>query len=218
MILNKIKNFKSPKRRNLVSITNPDSRISEQYRSIWANLKYIKRNTRSQRLLITSPNEGDGKSTSAANLAVTMAMQKEKVLLIDANLRNPALDYIFKLTNARGLSDVLIGSHSFEEAVHPSRIGRLDILTSGPLLDYPAELIESERMGELLKMADSLYDIVIIDAPAILNITETKLLANKCDGVVIIIKDSKTKREDALTAKKALKRIESNIVGLIMNG
>ncbi|WP_081415916.1 CpsD/CapB family tyrosine-protein kinase [Peribacillus kribbensis] len=218
MVLSKMKNMmKAPKRRNLIAFTQPDSKISEQYRSIWANLKYIKRGAGSHRILITSPSMNQGKSTTAANLAVTMSLQKERVLLIDGNLRSPSLHYIFKLPNTRGLTDILNGAMTFEETIYPSKIGKLDILTSGSVLENPVELIESEQMDSLLKMAESQYDMIIMDSPSILDITETKLLANKCDGVIIVVKNSKTNTEAALTARIALERVNANIVGLVIN-
>ena len=135
-------------KRNLTVYSNPDSIIAEQFRTLRTNLHFMTGGKKST-LLITSSSSFEGKSTAAANLAVSMAQQKEKVLLIDANLRDPNIHFVFKISNDKGLADVLTGMLELKDAVYQTEIGRLTILTSGQLDSNPAELLGSESMEKL---------------------------------------------------------------------
>jgi len=207
----------SSKKRNLITFANPDSIISEQYRTIRTNLHFLNGDKKNKTLLVTSPGKLEGKSTTAANLAISMAQQQEKVLLIDGNLRNPNIHSIFKISNAFGLTDVLTGTTTFEEAVYSSTIERLDILTSGQTPTNPVELLASQKMQQLLQKVKSLYDIILIDSTSILEVTDTKIIANICDGVVLVVKQNKTNIESAVETKKVLEYARAKIVGVILN-
>ncbi|MBS4205822.1 CpsD/CapB family tyrosine-protein kinase [Bacillus sp. FJAT-49754] len=216
MVLNKRKRSIA-KKRNLVTYTNPDSIISEQYRTIRTNIRFLNGDKKNNTLLITSPGKWEGKSTTAANIAISMAQQKEKILLIDGNLRDPGIHHIFKTSNATGLTDVLTGKVNFEEAVCPSNIGSLDLLTSGAIPFNPAELLGSHMMSLLLKKVNSLYDLVLIDSTSLLEVTDTKIIANLCDGVVLVVRQNKTDLESAFESKKVLEYAKAQIVGVILN-
>ncbi|MDP4083165.1 MAG: CpsD/CapB family tyrosine-protein kinase [Bacillota bacterium] len=205
------------KNETLVTHIYPDSLISEQYRMIQANIKFSMFDKKSGIFLITSPSVGEGKSTMAANLAISIAQQKEKVLLIDANLRNPILHSLFKISNSCGLTDVLLGKATFDEAIHHTEIGRLDVLTSGPILYNPVELLNSKVMQGLVKTVCQRYDVVLIDSHSVIELTDTKLLANQCDGVIMVIKRGKTTREKAVEAQKELEFSKAKLVGVIFN-
>lgn len=217
LVLSKRKSESAVKKRNLIAYTNPESIISEQYRTIRTNLYFINGERKSNTLLITSPGKWEGKSTTASNIAVSMAQQKEKVLLIDGSLRNPSVHHIFKTANNTGLTDILTGKVSFEETVLSSEIGSLDILTSGTIPFNPAELLASEMMKQLLQKVSSLYDIILIDSPPVLEVTDTKILANLSNGVVLVVRKDKTKMESAIESRKVLEYAKSKIVGVILN-
>ena len=218
MVLNKRKLLINTKKRNLITYTNPDSIISEQYRTIRTNIHFLNRDRKSNILLVTSPGNWEGKSTTASNIAVSMAQQKEKILLIDGNLRNPSIHSIFKTSNATGLTDVLMGKATFEEAVYSSNIESLDILTSGAIPFNPVELLASEMMEQLLQKVNSIYDIVLIDSAPVLEVTDTKIIANLCDGVVLVVRQDKTNIDSAFESKKVLEYAKAQIVGVILNG
>lgn len=217
MVLNKRIRFSATKKRFLLNSSYPDSIISEQFRMIQTNIKFSMAGENSKILLITSPGDGEGKSTTAANLAITIAQQKEKVLLIDANLRKPALHSFFKSANDSGLVDVLNGRISFHDAIIHTEIGRLDLLPTGHIPYNPVELLGSQMMQELLKIALRSYHTILIDSNAILDVTDTKLLANQCDGVVLVLQNGKTKYEKAAEAKKVLEFAKAKLVGVVMN-
>ena len=205
------------KQRKIISHAHPESIISEQFRMIHTNIKFMLAEQKSRILLITSPCDTEGKSTTAANLAASMAQQKKKVLLIDANLRKPSLHTFFKLSNTNGLSDVLTGRLSFSEVVHHTEIWRLDLLSSGIVPSNPVELLGSQTMQDLLKKAAQFYEVIIIDSNSILEVTDTKLLATQCDGVILVVQNGKTKVDKAAEAKKVLEFAKAKLVGVILN-
>lgn len=216
LVINKRKKL-GAKKRLLIASSNPDSIISEQFRMIQTNIKFSMEEEKSRVFLITSPSDGEGKSTTAANLAITIAQQKEKVLLIDANLRKPSLHLFFKTHNSNGLTDILKGRISFYDAILHTEMGRLDLITSGQITNNPVELLSSQMMQDILKKALRSYDAVLIDSNAILDVTDTKLLANQCDGVVLVVQNGKTKFEKAAEAKKVLEFAKAKLVGVVMN-
>jgi len=212
-----MKLFTPSKKRNLITHSFPASKIAEEYRTIRTNVRIVTNEQKNHVLLITSPNSGEGKSTTAANLAVSMVQQKEKVLLIDANLRSPSAHFIFNLTNTTGLTDVLIGRTTFEEAVLHTEIGRLSVLTSGDIPNNPAELLSSRIMKDLLQKVARLYDLVLIDCSSVLEVADTKILAGQCDEVLLVFHKGKTTIEKAAEAKKVLEFAKAKIAGVIMN-
>ncbi|MFK9089962.1 CpsD/CapB family tyrosine-protein kinase [Bacillus salipaludis] len=217
MAISRGKGSAATKKRPLVAYTHPESIISEQYRMIQANIKFSMNDKRSRTFLITSPSKGEGKSTTVANLAISMSQQKEKVLIIDANLRNPELHSIFKIQNSVGLTDILIGRTSFYDAVHHTEIGRLDVLPSGSIPMNPGELLSSPVLHEAFVTSLKSYDVVLIDSHSVLELTDTKLLANQCDGVVLVIQKGKTMIDKAIEAKKVLEFAKATLIGVVIN-
>lgn len=217
MAISKRRFLAQSKKRTIITNSYPESVISEQYRMIQTNIKFVMSEQKSQTFLITSPCDMEGKSTITSNLAVSIAQQKKKVLVIDANLRKPALHTFFKAQNSNGLTDVLTGRLSFNEAVYHTETWRLDLLPSGIVPLNPVELLGSQMMEELLSKVKQMYDVVLIDSNAVLEVTDTRLLANQCDGVVLVIQKDKTKLTKAAEAKKVLEFAKAKMVGVILN-
>ncbi|MGJ7911431.1 CpsD/CapB family tyrosine-protein kinase [Neobacillus sp. LXY-1] len=217
MAVNKRKESTDIKKRTIITYSHPESRIAEQFRMIQTNIKFMLSGKKSQTFLVTSPCGSEGKSTIITNLAVSMAQQKKKVLLIDANLRKPALHSFFKLPNTNGLTDVLTGRQSFTEAVYHTEIWRLDLLTSGLITHNPVELLSSQQMLDLLDKVKQQYDVILIDSNAVLEVSDSKLVANQSDGVILVVKNDHTKFEDAIEAKKVLELAKAHIVGVVVN-
>ena len=207
--LAKSKLFNRSKKRNLITHSFPESKISEEFRTIRTNVQFVTNEQKHKILLITSPNTGEGKSTTAANLAVSMSQQNEKVLLIDANLRKPSTHFIFNVTNSVGLTDVLTGKTTFDEAVIDTEIGSLEVLPCGKLPNNPAELLSSPMMKELLQKAAKEYDSVIIDSSSVLEVTDTKILASLCDGVLLVLYKGNTSIREGCRGKKGIRIFKS---------
>ena len=206
------------KARHLITQLNPKSPISEQYRSIRTNIQFSAVDESIQSIVITSPGPSTGKSITAANLAVVYAQQGMKTLLIDADLRKPTVHYTFRLDNLRGLSSVLIGEASFEDAVETGTIGDLHILSCGPIPPNPAELLSSKRMEELIAYAEDHYDFVIVDTPPILAVTDAKIVSQIVDGTIFVVRSGVSEKEEMKKAKEImLSGGQTRILGAVLN-
>ncbi|MYL69895.1 polysaccharide biosynthesis tyrosine autokinase [Halobacillus litoralis] len=216
-MLSKIRNLSTKNKKPLVTYMNPNSIISEQFRTIRTNIHFLTDQNKRKVFLITSPNKQEGTSTAIANLAVSMAQNREKVLLIDANLRSPTLHQIFKSSNNIGLTNVINGSSELNEAIDQTGIAQLHLLTSGTISPNPSDVLGDYRMEELLEKVGGIYDLVLIDTPSVLKSTETRILASLCDGVFILLNRGKTKIEEAEESKKIMNLAHANVLGLLLN-
>ncbi|AME08615.1 CpsD/CapB family tyrosine-protein kinase [Bacillus siamensis] len=199
-------------------MSEPKSINSEQYRTIRTNIEFSSVDTEVKSLLITSAGPEEGKSTTAANLAVVFAQQGKKVLLIDADLRKPTVHFTFKLDNGTGLTSLLLKQIPFQKAVLRAEEANLDILTSGPIPPNPAELLSTGAMRDLLSEAALVYDKVILDTPPVLAVADTKILGSYTDGAIMVISSGKTDKEKAAKAKEALDYCPCKLLGAVMNG
>lgn len=204
--------------RKLITKYNPKSPISEQYRTIRTNLQFASIDQQLRTIMVTSSTPGDGKSTTVANLAIVMAQQGNKVLLIDADLRKPTTHYTFRCPNTQGLTSVLTKQSTLEESVYRSDVENLFIIPSGPIPPNPSELLSSKSMELLLESAQVPYDIVLIDTPPVLAVTDAQVLAKNCDGSVLVVSSGKTEVESAVKAKDLLEKTGTKILGVIQIG
>ncbi|MDR7002196.1 CpsD/CapB family tyrosine-protein kinase [Neobacillus niacini] len=211
------KDKKSNNRRNLVAMIDPKSTIAEQYRTIRTNIQFSSVDQEARTLMVTSAGPGEGKSTTVANLAVVLAQQGKKVLLVDADLRKPTVHYTFNKTNTFGLTSVLTKQVKLEEAVVESAERNLFVLSSGPIPPNPAELLSSMAMEVFLENALEEYEMVLFDAPPVLAVTDAQILANKCDGTILVVSSGKTEKDKLEKAKELLEAAQSKIVGVVLN-
>ncbi|MFB5283667.1 CpsD/CapB family tyrosine-protein kinase [Peribacillus sp. Hz7] len=202
---------------SLISYINPKSIISEQYRTIQTNIQFSTIEKVYRTLIITSPGLGEGKTTITANLGVVMAQQGKKILIVDADLRNPIIHYIFKTENMTGLTNVLIQQTSLQEAIRKTEIEKLDILPSGPISSNPAELLSSDAMKELMEQALEEYDVILFDSPPVNSVAEAQILSNLGDGVVLVVNSGKTKKETGIKALESLKSAKAKLLGVVLN-
>jgi tyrosine-protein kinase Etk/Wzc len=212
----------SPEARRMVSrlITHfaPKSPISEAYRTFRTNIQYTKLDHDLKALLVTSPGPGEGKSTSVANLAITMAQMGSKVLLIDSDLRRPILHSIFNIDRRVGLSNVLVGRATIEEAAQATEIDNLFVMPCGTLPPNPSELLGSSAMKTTLEAMKQKFDIVLFDSPPIIAVTDAAVLSSQLDGVILVIKSGQTDREAAFRAYTLLKNVKTRVLGALLNG
>jgi succinoglycan biosynthesis transport protein ExoP len=167
---------------------------------------------------VTSPSQGDGKSTVALNVALAMSELDPRVLLIDADLRRPSLHLKLSTKNDRGLSDIIVGRSRFEDVVQGTRYASLDILASGTPTPNPIKLLESPRFDALLAEVKQRYRFVVIDGSALSVNVDSAIAARKADGTVIVLSASRTDMREARMAMRRLQQVGvHNILGFALN-
>lgn len=194
---------------------------AEAFRGLRTALYFSTRGSGHKVIQVTSPDAGDGKTTLAANLAVSIAQAGKKVLLIDADLRKPRLHKVFGLSSATGLSSVIAGEEELQDAIQQSAVPRLWLLPSGPLPHNPAELLTSPHFKAILdsiREHTKFYDFVLIDTPPLLAVTDPCVVAPHVDGVLLTIRISKNGRPHAERAKEILGTLGAKILGVVVNG
>jgi len=206
------------KMRQLITKINPKSPISEQYRTIRTNIQFASVDNKIQSLLVTSSGPGEGKSTTTANLAVVYAEAGKKVLLVDADLRKPTVHYTFRLDNLTGLSNVLVGENTLDEAANRTDIENLDVISCGPIPPNPSELLASKKMEQFISEATQSYDLVVFDTPPVLAVTDAQILANMVDGSILVVRSKHTELESATKAKDVLEPARAKLLGTVLNG
>ncbi|MEM7128359.1 MAG: polysaccharide biosynthesis tyrosine autokinase [Chloroflexota bacterium] len=201
----------------LITLTEPRNPISEAYRGIRTNLQFSNIDSQVRSLVVTSSEPGEGKSTTAANLAIVLAQSGMSVALIDADLRRPSLHTIFRVSQRPGLIDTLLSDDTSKLRYSPQRnIKNLLITPCGQRPPNPSELLGSKRMKHLIEGLQEQVDLVILDAPPLLAVTDAQILSAYVDGVLFVV-DSATKRKAIRQAVESLRQVNANILGFVMN-
>ena len=207
----------------LFPLLNPWSPITENYRLVRANLRYAAlkdgpaKEKVAQSMIITSPEPGDGKTTTAANLAITITLSGHKVLLIDADMRRPHVHQLLGTDRGPGLAEILSGAMPAGECIRETVVDGLSFLPAGTPEIPPTELLDSERMRALLAASTHRYDVVIIDAPPVLAATDPIVLAPYCDAVLVVASADKTDFRALSQVKSTLEAVGVSISGVIFN-
>jgi capsular exopolysaccharide synthesis family protein len=200
---------------NLVTLVDPDSATAGAYHVLGSNLHYSLTDMPSKVIALTSPGPDDGKSAVCANLGVVLAQAEDSVLIVDCDLRRPAMHGVFGLRNLHGLENVLSGDRRPEEVQQEPMPG-LRVITSGPIPPYPAELLGSRRFKEFLRQASREFDYVLLDSPPMSVIPDSLVLAAQGDGVLVVL-DARTTRKEALRrAVRSLESVHANVLGTVM--
>ncbi|MGP6157348.1 MAG: GumC family protein [Vulcanimicrobiaceae bacterium] len=190
----------------------------ESFHQLVAALRYSSKNP-PRTITFTSPEQGDGKSTVAINTAISMAMMKARVLIIDADLRRPSLHEKLNVPNERGLTDVLVGITSFPEAIKPTSHPDVWVLTAGGFAPNPVALLQSAEFESILEQAHERFEYVIVDGPALRSIVDSLILSIKADGAVLVVSSQKSDGRAVASALQKLKSVGSiNLLGVVLNG
>lgn len=199
------------------ALLEPLSAVSESCRMIRTAIHFGAAKDRRRTILITSPSSGEGKSTLAANLAITLAQTGRRVLLVDADLRLPMQHRIFGAINANGLSTLLQGAAPLEEAVEPTEVNGLELLPAGPAAHNPAEMLNSPVFTELLDTLYDRYDFVVIDSAPVVGLADSRIIAASCDATVLVLRAGVSTRRTAELARGGLGSVGAQMVGIVVN-
>jgi succinoglycan biosynthesis transport protein ExoP len=190
---------------------------AEAYRSLRTNLLFSVKDSPRKTIVISSAGPKEGKSITAVNLGMALAQAGQSVLLVDADLRRPMLHRVFGLDRQRGLSSVLTGELTIDEAILNTQTPKLSVLTSGSLPADPSQALGSEQMKDVINYAREHYDIVLFDSAPILGMADTMVLATETDGTVLVIKPGDATRKALKASIDTLKRVGAQICGVVLN-
>lgn len=199
------------------SLDAPHSITAESFRNLRANLFFSAPTEQQGTILVTSPSGGNGKTTVAVNLAISIALSGRRVLLVDANFRRPGLPRLFPEMRKEGLSNVLVGQAHLDDVVLPTSVPGLEVLSTGPLPPNPAELLGSRYLHEMIVDARARYDQVIFDGPPVLLVSDAMVLAGGVDGVLLVCQYRTTSRGALQRTQQQLEAIGSRIFGAVLN-
>ncbi|UBH23092.1 CpsD/CapB family tyrosine-protein kinase [Macrococcus armenti] len=205
------------KERKLITHLYPKSTISEQYRMIRSNIMFSGVDNEIKKLVVTSAAPSAGKSTTAANIAVAYAQAGKSVLLIDGDLRKPTVHYTFETKNVFGLSNLITDQINLEQAVQNTKVENLSIMTSGPIPPNPSELLSSKKFKDLIQSFEQYFDMIIIDTPPVLAVTDAVIMSTVVDGTIIVTNVETNNKHHLLKAKEVLEKSDVNILGVVLN-
>ena len=201
----------------LIVLDDSRSFAAEAYRVLRTNLHYANPDSPIRRLLVTSAGAGEGKSTTASNLAVCFAQADRAVLLVDADLRRPVINTIFRQPATPGLSSYLAGDSLLDAVIQKTAVPNLSIVASGPTPPNPAELVGSRRMREFLDAVGERFDLVLLDSPPVLAVSDVGSLVPMVDGVLLVVASGLAARVALRRAKEAIQAVQGRIVGAVLN-
>ncbi len=202
---------------HLVAYLNPRSSVAEGYRRLRTNLQYARLDKPLKSMVVTSPNPKEGKSTTAANLAITFAQAGINTLLVDTDLRRPSIHRLFGLPKEPGIINHLFGKNELNEVIHESGIENLSIIPCGIIPPNPSEVLAAPQTHELIAKLKEMYDIVIFDSAPILAVTDASVVSTQVEGTLLIILAGTTVMDELEHSIEQLERVNAHILGVAMN-
>ncbi len=195
---------------------HPQAMIVEQYRNMRTYLGFHN-GRRMRSIMVTSASRGEGKSVTAANLAVTIAGEKDKkVLLINADMRSPSIEKLLCLEPAKGLNHYLRGDAQLSEIIMPTRVDSLAVLPAPAPVDNPTEILSSPKMKELIALLQDNFNCLIIDTPAIMPYADARIIGPLVDGVLLVVEARRTRREVVWRTQEQINSIKANLLGIVL--
>ncbi|GAB4522573.1 MAG: hypothetical protein Fur0018_04530 [Anaerolineales bacterium] len=202
----------------LITATQPRSPVAEAFRSLRTNIQFASVDHPIQTLLVTSALPSEGKSTVAANLAIALAQSGKRVVLLEADLRRPSVHRYLNVPNRLGLSAIFVQPQVYLDGnLQGTRVPNLKVLTSGDLPPNPSELLGSERMQAIMRQIREQADILVLDTPPVMAVTDAVVLASRVDGILLVVKPGSTKTSALQTAVEQLRRVGANVIGVVLN-
>jgi len=201
----------------VIAISNPLSPTSEAFRALRTNIQYSQVDKPVKTIIISSPNPGEGKSTIAANLAVSYANAEKKVLIVDADLRKPTLHTILDLNKKPGLTNILFENIELSTGIQNTVVDNLFAISCGDIPANPADLLGSTKFKKLLETLQDQFDIIIFDTPPLLAATDASVLATVCDGLIIVTSSRRTKVEELKVSVESVENVQGRVFGTVLN-
>jgi capsular exopolysaccharide synthesis family protein len=193
------------------------SESAEAYRTVRTALFFGAAGADAKTILVTSPAPGDGKSTSASNLAIAMAQAGHRTLLLDADFRKPTQHRVFQLEDRVGLSSVIAGQAPLRDAIQRTNVARLQVLPCGPIPPNPAEILNGKRFAQVMDVLVRAYDRIVIDSPPVMPVTDARILAASADVTVMVLRANKSTHRLSVHAREGLISVGANILGVVVN-
>ena len=203
--------------KNLITLKNPKSRSAEAFRTLRTNIQFSSLDKECKSIVITSSGSGEGKSTVMSNLAITMADSGKRVILVDCDLRKPSIHKKIGVTNALGLTNILAQGMKKEECMINTAVDNLFIITSGPIPPNPAELIGTKKMRDFIEELKGEFDLVLIDAPPVLAVTDAQILSTIVDGVIFVASYGEAQKNAVVDAKQLIDKVGGKVLGIVFN-
>jgi tyrosine-protein kinase Etk/Wzc len=202
---------------HLVTHFNPLSPLAEAYRRLRTNVLYAQLDRPLKSFLVTSANPSEGKSTTIANLAIAFAQAEKKILLVDADMRRPTIHTQFGLSKNPGLTDIFVGTSTFDEVVNKNVVENLDVLCCGTTPPNPAELLGSKRMQDFIRQMSARYDLLLFDSPPLLAVTDAAVLSTGVDGAILVVSAGSTRAAAIQRATEFLTAVGGKVLGVVLN-
>jgi len=207
-------------KKNYSFLTLPDEKspTGEAYRALRTNILRVTQDKSIKAILITSANHYEGKTATAINLALGMSdVPRFRMLLLDSDLRYPTIHNRLGLAQSPGLTEILQGSAGLNSGIMDTEKENLKVMTSGKLSPYPAELLESERLKDLIKVLRSKFDLILVDSPPVIPYSDASVLSSQVDGVLLVVQSGKTGREDVQQVLANLTDNQAKVIGVVLN-
>ena len=195
----------------------PKSIDAEAYRSLRSNIEYSSFDDEYRVIVVTSSVPGEGKSTTAGNLAIALAQSGNSVLLVDCDMRKPSIHKKFKISNAAGTAELLLRKKLFEEVANKYN-ENLTIITAGKIPPNPSEMLASRAMTAFIEEMKKEFKYIILDTPPLQAATDAQVLSTKADGVLLVVRAGSTKREMVLNSVDLIKKVQGKVIGTVLNG
>lgn len=202
----------------LVTVNEPKSIASEMYRTLRTNIHFSTLDIPKKMIAVTSAFPGEGKSTTSMNLAVTFAQNRNKTLLLELDLRKPSIGRVNKLVNNRGFVDLIQNPEVLDDVISESGVENLDIILSGHIPPNPTELLMSTRIEKIFALLRQIYDVVIVDCPPVLPVSDSLIISRLVDGIILVTTYGVSRKAHLKAAKEALEKANANILGVVING
>lgn len=201
----------------VITHTDPKSPISEAYRVLRTNIQYSSIDKKLKTIVVTSSRPMEGKTTTVVNLAVTFAQAGLRVLLIDSDLRKPLVHRLFMISNRVGLTNYLAVHDNIEKYIRFTDIPNLEVLPSGTIPPNPSELLSSNAMKQFIRDMSEMYDLILMDAPPVGNVTDAAIISTYVDGTILVANSGHVGIDAIKRSKELLEKVNANIIGVVLN-